>query len=163
MYSAKIHQLLLLLFLVFLFVISSNYKESFADCGSYTNCKTCATASGCSWCPLKKICLKSKSIKGTDECNLMNTINSPYACSSESSYINDKIYTDRIPDKPRPPNVYTSPEMMYSNETVMGELHHMKNEVRDFRHDLPRIVTNTMQHNMRPLLLGALLHPYGRF
>jgi len=144
----KIEQIALL-FLIFLIIltITSIYKEQFItqECQTNTDCKSCADSSGCSWCPSKNACIQSKS-RTTDECNKMNTISSSSEC-----------YSDIIEDKPKPPNVYTVPRMEYSNETVMAEMKHIKSDMTDFKHELPRIIASTMQNNMKPLLIGALL------
>lgn len=150
--SMKIEQIALLLFLIFLIIltITSIYKEQFINqaCQTNTDCKSCADSSGCSWCPSKNACIQSKS-RSTDECNQMNTISSSSECYSDENYISEK---------PKPPNVYTVPSMEYSNETVMAEMKHIKHDMTHFKHELPRIITNTMQNSMKPLLIGALLN-----
>ena len=163
----KIEQIALLLFLIFLIILSITtiYKEQFIqECQTNTDCKSCASSSGCSWCPAKKKCMISTSLKSTDiDCNQMNTINSSFACTNylaKDVLENEPLYADRIEDKQRPPNVYTTPNMEYSNETVMGELSYLKGEIKDYQDAIPDIVTNTMQNNMRPLLIGSLLSPY---
>ena len=148
----KIEQIALLIFLIFLIIltITSMYKEQFLnqECQTNTDCKSCANSSGCSWCPSKNVCIQSKSIRSTDECNQMNTISSSFTCDLQ----------DSISEKPKPPNVYTTPHMEYSNETVMAEMKHIKHDITNFQHELPRIITNTMQNSMKPLLIGALLN-----
>lgn len=160
----KIQQIALALFLLYLFYISISYKESFVDCSVNTDCKSCASASGCAWCPAKNICMNSTSLKSTDiDCNQMNTIKSSFACTNQPAkdvLKNEPLYADRIEDKQKPPNVYTAPNMEYSNETVMGELSHLKGEMKEYQYALPGIVTNTMQNNMRPLIMSQLLPNY---
>ena len=163
----KIEQIALLLFLLFLIILSitSNYKEQFLqECQTNTDCKSCASASGCAWCPAKNKCMDSTLLKSTDiDCNQMNTIKSSFACTNYPArdvLKNELLYADRIEDKQRPPNVYTAPNMEYSNETVMGELSHLKGEMKEYQYALPGIVTNTMQNNMRPLIMSQLLPNY---
>ena len=159
MLYSKLHQMLLLLFLLYVFYISTTYKEQFLqECQTNKSCKSCADQSGCSWCPAKKTCMNSTSLKSTDtECNQMNTINSSFACINQPAVNilkNEPLYTDRIQEKPRPPNVFIAPNMEYSHETIMGEMSHLKGELKDFQDALPDIITNTMQNNIQPILMS---------
>jgi hypothetical protein len=44
--------------------------------------------------------------------------------------------------------------MEYSHETIMGEMSHLKGELKDFQDALPDIITNTMQNNIQPILMS---------
>ena len=68
-------------------LFTAKQKEGFLNeyCQTYTDCTSCAKASGCSWCSTAKLCLDSTTLKSTDEkCNQMNVINSSFRCKSES-------------------------------------------------------------------------------
>jgi hypothetical protein len=163
----KVEQIAILVFLIFLIIltVTTVYKEQFVsgDCNNNTDCKSCANQSGCSWCPAKKICMQSNSLKSTDtECNQMNTIQSSFSCTNRTTNAlsDENLYKDHIQDRPKPPNVFTTPNMEYSNETVMGELSHLKGELKGFQYALPGIVTNTMKNNIQPLIMSQLLPNY---
>lgn len=164
-----------LVILVIILVATNTYKEGFLDsyCDQYKDCNDCANASGCSWCPTSKVCLKSTSLKSTDKsCNQMNTISSAFLCKSELS---DKIppknakaddlydfelYRSQIADKVRPPNVYTNPDMEYSPETVMGNMNHLQHDLERDRTNLPTVIASTVQNQIRPMVHGILSDNY---
>jgi len=66
----------IIILLGLLILIMMYTKEGFEeiDCGKYKDCKTCATESGCSWCPKTKSCVYTNELKSTDVCNQMNVI-----------------------------------------------------------------------------------------
>jgi hypothetical protein len=128
---------LLILALLFILIGLSYYnenknKEGFATC-SYSDCKGCASASGCSWCPSKNSCISSELLKSSDlQCNQFNTVTSFDQCNINPNSLS-------IADKPKPPNVYhidtlnssdiDDSHSPYSANTVMGQLHHMENKL----------------------------------
>jgi hypothetical protein len=146
-----------LVLLVIILVSSYTYKEGFLDayCDQYADCISCAGASGCSWCPKSKLCLKSYSLKSTDkDCNQANTISSNFLCSSEISERiaptlvkeNDldvyQLYKDQIANKIPPPNVYSNPDMEYSPETVMANVSHLRKEVETEKDNIRTLIRN---------------------
>ena len=157
-------------------VISTNVKEGFLEdyCRAHQTCFDCTNASGCSWCPQKKTCLLSTSLKSTDpHCNQNNTLSSSFLCKSE---IQDKIpsdavvshdvlydyalYRNQITDRIPPPNVFTTSDMEYSPETVMGNVNHLEKELKLNQANLPGIIATTVQNNIRPMVNGILSDNY---
>ena len=154
---------ILLLFMV----LSTQYKEEFFDnyCGAHKDCGACASASGCSWCPAKKQCLGSTSLKSTDtSCNAMNTIQNVSMCASMKSDSRDSnlmlrdlaLYKSQIKDRVPPPNVYLNNEITYSHETVMGEVGHLRNDLEMYQRTLPTTVAAAVEDNIRPMVSGIL-------
>jgi hypothetical protein len=127
--------------LVISFFLSKSFKEPFEEstCTQQTTCQTCAGANGCSWCPKKNTCLKSTDLTTKNpDCNQNNTIASAFSCPSAQttqpdvarSLTSDSLYQNQIADRVRPPNAYSNPKMEYSNETVMAELHDVREQIR---------------------------------
>ena len=127
--------------LVISFFLSKSFKESFkvSTCAQQTTCQTCADANGCSWCPKSNTCLKSTDLTTKNpDCNQNNTISSAFSCPSAKtnqpdvprSLTSDSLYQNQIDDRVRPPNAYTNSKIEYSNETVMAELHDVREQIR---------------------------------
>jgi hypothetical protein len=146
--------LLLLILILTLFYTKEGFVEEY-KCSEYTDCKTCATVSGCSWCPKAKLCIFSKNLLSTDECNQMNVINSSSGCDAEnrsSSLGNGRaiktydlsLYKNQINNKFAPPNVYTAHNVEYSNEDVISSTNNVRNEIDNLRKDMPDICSRAM-------------------
>jgi hypothetical protein len=153
--------------LIIVLISSQHYKEGFLEsyCDQYKDCLSCAGASGCSWCPKSKLCLKSYSLKSTDsDCNQANTISSNFLCSSEISeriaptLVKDddlsvyQLYKDQIKNKTFPPNVYTNPDMEYSPETVMANVNNLQDQIKLNETNLPTLIESTLQKSIYPVL-----------
>jgi hypothetical protein len=134
--------ILILLLLVLLFVRSTQYKENFADvtCEEYDTCVSCANKSKCTWCSTSKKCLTKAEIATNDSlCNQVNLVYVPSMCLAEPvatpnqpTHSNiDPLYRNQIDDRTAPPMVYLNDEMMYSPETVMANVSHLRNETRN--------------------------------
>ena len=115
------------------------------NCGQYTDCKTCAVESGCSWCPKTTSCVYTSELKSTDVCNQMNVINASSQCDVKSTY---DIYKNQIKNKIPPPNAYSTGEIKYTNEDVIStldnmrnELNNMKTENKNLRADIPGMLS----------------------
>lgn len=122
--------------LVLAFFISHYVKETFEEstCGQQTNCQSCAGANGCSWCSKTKQCLKSTTLSTKNaNCNQNNTISLSFSCPSQV----DPLYASEVVNRVAPPNVYTNPNMEYSNETVMAELHDVREQIKSAQAKLP--------------------------
>jgi len=116
---------------------NDNDIEYFATC-AYSDCKSCASASGCSWCPATNQCMLSSSLKGSDaECNSLNTITSFDQCTTSVSLPEPEFYSNAIEDRVKPPNVFQNKVESYSPETVMGHLHHIQHRVDSLFQQLP--------------------------
>jgi hypothetical protein len=149
-------------------------KEGFLNdyCQTYTDCTSCAKASGCSWCSTAKLCLDSTTLKSTDEkCNQMNVINSSFRCKSESEPSDpqesdiqlDKqfaLYKDRIKNKIPPPNVYTADKIKYSNEDVVSNANNVRNDIQNLNIGLPGIISSSVENNIKPMVKGILAENY---
>ena len=140
----RIIVLLILLFILTVLYTTSRYnqdvREGFETCVQYTNCKSCAGASGCSWCPKENRCIYSKSLKSTDKCNQMNVINSSFSCDIKNKIIPtkpNKLYENQIENKIPPPNVYMTGTVRYTNEDVISNINNMRNDIQRFRSELP--------------------------
>ncbi len=137
----KLFILVLLLIAIVVFPIRSTEGFQANSCGMHQSCKMCASAEGCSWCPKTKECKRSSFLTLEDkDCNQNNSISSIEHCGKnntpEIDLKDDLLYRDRIADRVRPPNVYSNPEMEYSNETVMGNLSDIRREVKRVDHQL---------------------------
>ena len=110
--------------LILILFFSKKQKEGFLNeyCQTYTDCTSCANASGCSWCSATKLCLDSTVLKSTDEkCNQINAINSSFRCKSDQTNPSNPsdsqldslfgLYRDKIKNNIPPPNVYTTNEV----------------------------------------------------
>uniref|UniRef100_A0A6C0KVB4 PSI domain-containing protein n=1 Tax=viral metagenome TaxID=1070528 RepID=A0A6C0KVB4_9ZZZZ len=137
--------------LVISFFLSKSFKESFevSTCNQQTSCQTCAGANGCSWCPTSNTCLKSTDLTTNNpDCNQNNTISSAFSCPSAQttqpdiarSLTSDSLYQNQVADRVRPPNAYSNPDMEYSNETVMAELHDVREQIKSGQAMLPEVV-----------------------
>ena len=158
---------LILAVCIMLFVLSSLKKEEFVDyCGQNTNCNTCASSSGCSWCPAKNQCLLSTSLKSTDTaCSPMKTIQSVFMCNKgeatvDASIADNALYKNQIADRVRPPNVYLNDEMEYSPETVMSGVSHLHHDLDMYYRTLPNTVATAVEDNIRPMVSGILAENY---
>lgn len=157
-------------------VITTKKKEGFLNgyCNSYTNCTSCANASGCSWCPKAKTCLNSTLLKSTDkDCNQMNVIHSAFRCKAEiqdeippdSNISNDvlydfTLYKNKITDKIPPPNVYISGKVDYSLQDVVSNSNNVRNDLNNYQIGLPGIITSSVENQIKPMVKGILSENY---
>lgn len=168
--------MIILIITILLLLSSQSYKESFLNdyCQTYKDCNSCASASGCSWCPKAKVCLDSTTLKSTDrECNQMNTVQSAFLCKSEiedkippEAVVSDDIlydwtlYKNKITDKIPPPNVYTTEKVHYSNEDVISNANNVRNDIRNLHTELPGIVASSVETSIKPMVKGILSDNY---
>lgn len=157
-------------------IFSQKQKETFlsAYCNSYTDCVSCANASGCSWCPKGKTCLNSTLLKSTDkQCNQMNTIQSAFRCTAEvedevppdSVTSNDvlydfALYKNKITDKIPPPNVYMAGEVKYSVQDAVSNANNVRNDLNNYQIGLPGIIASTVENQIKPMVKGILSENY---
>jgi hypothetical protein len=173
------HILFLILFvLTIFFVISRYYRatilERFASyCDEYKDCKSCANASGCSWCPKSKVCLNSTLLKSTDKsCNQNNTISSSFRCKSvldneelppdvkfEDQY-DFILYKDKIKDRIPPPNAYMSGKVHYSSADIVSNTNNVRNDVNNLHLELPGIISSAVENQIKPMVNGILSQNY---
>jgi len=171
-----------LIILILIMLFSAKQKEGFLNeyCQTYTDCMSCAKASGCSWCSTAKLCLDSTVLKSTDEkCNQMNVINSSFRCKSDpsdpftSSDSYDpsnpsdsqldaqfELYRDKIKNKIPPPNAYTTDEIKYSNEDVVSNANNVRNDIHNLNIELPGIISSSVENNIKPMVKGILAENY---
>ena len=170
--------ILLIIFLVSLMLLSNRYRytESFISdyCKNYTNCVSCADASGCAWCPKSKVCLDSTTLKSTDpNCNQENTVRSAFLCPVElderippKAVVQDDImydyalYKNQITDKIPPPNLYMSGKMKVSNEDLLSNANDVRNDIQNLHTELPGIIASTVERNIKPMVKGILSENY---
>jgi hypothetical protein len=167
---------LVILLLAVLYTKST--KEGFlADyCAKNKTCMDCSSASGCSWCPKSNVCLTSTTLKSTDKnCNQNNTIASSFRCPSaggvepptlpESIASNDvlydfSLYKNRITDKIPPPNLYMAGEMKVSNEDLLSNMNDVRNDIKNYKIEMPGIIASTVEQNIKPMVNGILSENY---
>ena len=131
----KLFILVLLLIAVLAFRLRSAEGFEADSCGMHQSCKMCASAEGCSWCPKTSECKRSSFLTlENKDCNQNNSISSTDQCEKDKTpqidLKDDLLYRDRIADRVRPPNVYSNPEMEYSNESVMANVSDLRSEVK---------------------------------
>ncbi len=175
----KLKYLFLLLFiLIIVLSITKYYKESILEqfisyCDQHKDCKTCSSASGCSWCPKSKVCLTSTLLKSTDNsCNQMNTISSSFRCKSvidgEELPPDDKfqdqydflLYKDQIADRIPPPNAYMSGKVKYSPADIVSNTNNVRNSVNNLKLELPGIISSSVENQIKPMVNGILSENY---
>ena len=137
----KLFILVLLIIAVLVFRLRSFEGFEADSCGMHHSCKLCASASGCSWCPKTSECKRSSFLTlENKDCNQNNSISSIEDCGKnntpEIDLKDDLLYRDRIADRVRPPNVYSNPDMEYSNETVMANVSDLRREVKRIDQEL---------------------------
>lgn len=172
----RLISILVCIIIIYLLVITTKKKEGFLNtyCNSYTDCVSCANASGCAWCPKAKTCLNSTLLKSTDKnCNQMNTVKSAFLCTKE---IDDKIppeavvsndilydytlYRNKITDKIPPPNTYTTEKSEYSLQDVISNTNNVSNELQNFKKELPSIISSSVEDQIKPMVKGILSENY---
>lgn len=159
--------------------VTAKQKDGFMNgyCNQYTDCTSCANASGCSWCPESKFCLNSTTLKSTDNsCNQMNTISSAFRCkaaeedtvsptlqsdiSSGNVMYDFSLYKNRITDKIPPPNVYTSGEVKTSSADIMSDMNSIRTDLRNYQKELPGIISSAVENQIKPMVKGVLSDNY---
>lgn len=173
------HILFLILFIItILFIVSKYYRREIVEkfisyCDNYTDCKSCANASGCSWCPKTKVCLPSTLLKSTDkDCNQNNTINSSFRCKSvidgeelppevrfEDQY-DFVLYKDKIKDRIPPPNTYISGKVHYSTADIVSNTNNVRNDLNNLELELPGIISSAVENQIKPMVNGILSQNY---
>ena len=170
-----------LVILVLVMLFTQFTKEGFINgargyCYKYNTCMDCSSASGCSWCPNSKVCLTSTTLKSTDkDCNQMNTISSSFRCPSaegvepptlpDAIASNDvlyefSLYKNRITDKIPPPNLYMAGEVKVSNQDLLSNMNDVRNDITNYRQEMPGIIASTVEQQMRPMVKGILAENY---
>jgi hypothetical protein len=161
-----------------IFFITHSTKEGFLQsyCQKFKTCMDCSSASGCSWCEKANVCLTSTTLKSTDKmCNQMNTISSSFRCPSASGIktetlpeaieSNDvmyefSLYKNRITDKIPPPNLYMSGEVKVSNEDLLSNMNDVRNDIKNYKIEMPGIIASTVEEQIRPMVRGILSENY---
>jgi hypothetical protein len=167
---------LVILLLAVLYTQST--KEGFlADyCAKNKTCMDCSSASGCSWCPKSNVCLTSTTLKSTDKsCNQNNTIASSFRCpsaggievptlpeaiASNNVMYDFALYKNRITDKIPPPNLYMAGEMKVSNEDLLSNMNDVRNDIKNYKIEMPSIIASTVEQNIKPMVKGILSDNY---
>ncbi len=161
-----------------LFIVSKYYRREILEkfisyCDNNTDCKSCANASGCSWCPKTKVCLPSTLLKSTDvSCNQNNTISSSFRCKSvidgeelpsdikfEDQY-DFILYKDQIKDRIPPPNTYISGKVHYSPADIISNTNNVRNNIDNLHLELPGIISSAVENQIKPMVNGILSQNY---
>ena len=144
---------------LFIFILVSIFylsqiKEPFEDmCRKNTDCASCAENSGCGWCPKANLCIHTKNLLSTDECNQMNVMTSSFSCSSKPSETYDlSEYKNQIGNKFPPPNVYMGERIAYSNEDVVSSGNNVRNDIQNMRQELPNIIAISVEGSIKPMV-----------
>jgi hypothetical protein len=153
-------------------------KESFLNgyCQMHTDCTSCSSSSGCSWCPTEKVCLTSTALKSTDKsCNQMNTIASSFRCPSaegvepptlpEAIASNDvlydfSLYKNRITDKIPPPNLYMAGTVDVSPQDLLSNMNDVRNDITNYKTEMPGIIAAAVENQIKPMVKGVLAENY---
>jgi hypothetical protein len=169
--------IVLVILIIFVF-ITEKTKEGFQQhyCQRFKNCMECSSASGCSWCPKANVCLTSTTLKSTDDiCNQMNTISSSFRCpsasgvesptlpetiASENIMYDFSLYKNRITDKIPPPNLYMAGEMKVSNEDLLSNMNDVRNDITNYKTEMPGIIASSIEKQIRPMVRGILGENY---
>jgi hypothetical protein len=122
------------------------------------------------------VCLTSTTLKSTDkDCNQMNTIASSFRCPSaegiepptlpEAIAENDvmydfSLYKNRITDKIPPPNLYMSGELKVSNEDLLSNMNDVRNDVKNYKTEMPGIIASAVENQIKPMVKGVLAQNY---
>lgn len=167
-----------LIFLILIVIVTQKQKEGFLAnyCAKYKSCMDCSSASGCSWCSTGNVCLTSTTLKSTDkECNQMNTISSSFRCPSaegiepptlpDAIASNDvlydfSLYKNRIIDKIPPPNLYMAGEMKVSNEDLLSNMNDVRNDIANYKIEMPGIIASSVEQQIKPMVKGILSENY---
>ena len=167
-----------LVILILATLFTQKTKEGFLQdyCQRFKTCMECSSSSGCSWCPKSNICLTSTTLKSTDkDCNQMNTIASSFRCPSakgvepptlpEAIASNDvmyefSLYKNRITDKIPPPNLYMAGEMKVSNEDLLSNMNDVRNDISNYKIEMPGIIASTVEEQIKPMVKGILSENY---
>lgn len=154
--------------------ITKKAREPFEDalahmrCSTYQDCKSCANASGCSWCQKDQVCLASVSLKATDpSCNQNNAINSSFSCQSfidssmpQTSQLDPQtdfaLYKDQIRDRIPPPNVGISGKVEYSSADLTSNMNDIQNTIVNLNTNLPTIISSSVQDQIKPMVKGII-------
>ena len=167
------------LILLFLIVIATQKQKEgfFADyCAQHKSCMDCSNSSGCSWCSSGNVCLTSSTLKSTDkECNQMNTISSSFLCpaangiepptlpetiDSDQIMYDFSLYKNRITDKIPPPNLYMINELKVSNQDLLSNMNDVRNDITNYRTEMPGIIASTVEQQIKPMVKGILAENY---
>jgi hypothetical protein len=167
-----------LVILMLAVIFTQKSKEGFLQdyCQRFKNCMDCSSASGCSWCDKAKLCLTSTTLKSTDkDCNQMNTISSSFRCpsaggvepptlpeaiASDDVMYEFSLYKNRITDKIPPPNLYMAGEMKVSNEDLLSNMNDVRNDITNYKTEMPGIIASTVEENIKPMVKGILAENY---
>jgi hypothetical protein len=103
----------------------------------------------------------------------MNTVQSSFLCDKE---IDDKIppeavvsedimydyalYKNKITDKIPPPNVYTTEKVDYSLQDVMSNMNNIRNDLDNYRTEMPGIIASSVEGQIKPMVKGVLSENY---
>lgn len=171
-YIIQIALLITLFFVVFI----KNVKENFEPipCSTHTNCKDCASRSGCTWCPKTKTCLDVRTLKSTDkDCNMENTVTSEFRCDNilpdgtlpkvnkgDVEQYDFTLYKNRISNNLPPPNTYMTGKLEYNQAEIMGSVNNVRNDLRNFRLELPGVIASSVEDNIKPMVKGILSENY---
>lgn len=176
--KVKYFFMMALVILLLATLFTQSVKEGFLEdyCAKYKTCNDCSSASGCSWCPKSKVCLTSTTLKSTDaNCNQMNTISSSFRCPSaegvepptlpEAIASNDvmyefSLYKNRITDKIPPPNLYMAGTTKVSNEDLLSNMNDVRNDINNYKIEMPGIIASTVENQMKPMVKGILAENY---
>lgn len=143
-------------------VYTTTVQEGFleAKCIDYGDCKTCAEKPDCTWCTSSKRCLTNSEIRGTDTmCNQVNLVHIPSLCPVSSKKAQDSTFPYQIDDKNKPPNVSTTSDSEYTNETVMAQTEQLKKELANLKLSLPGLMAQTVHEQMKPMMKGISCEP----
>jgi hypothetical protein len=169
---------LIFAFLIIAVLYTQKTKEGFQQqyCQQFKTCIDCSSASGCSWCPNANMCLTSTTLKSTDVlCNQMNTISSSFLCpsannvesptlpeaiASDNVMYDFSLYKNRITDKIPPPNLYMAGEVKVSNEDLLSNMNDVRNDITNYKTEMPSIIASSVQEQIRPMVRGILSENY---
>jgi hypothetical protein len=70
------------------------------------------------------------------------------------------LYKNRITDKIPPPNLYMAGEMKVSNEDLLSNMNDVRNDIKNYKIEMPSLIASTVGLNIKPMVKGILSDNY---
>jgi hypothetical protein len=70
------------------------------------------------------------------------------------------LYKNRITDKIPPPNLYMINELKISNEDLLSNMNDVRNDITNYRTEIPGIIASSVEQQIKPMVKGILAENY---
>jgi hypothetical protein len=84
----------------------------------------------------------------------------PQAIASNDVMYEFSLYKNRITDKIPPPNLYMAGEMKVSNEDLLSNMNDVRNDITNYKFEMPGIIASTVEEQIKPMVKGILSENY---